>query len=160
MPQFKGLKATRIHSSVRPKDIYEYIFATRQGHEPILTLADLQKQKGWNTSLALYWNGIYIGSADLEKRNWRKKWIHTDGVGLEENYRRKGHGIALYIALIDCATALGAKRLYSSTSLNKFSGRMWGEKLGKAGYDVKMVSRGCRRPCNHCKHRPVYYINL
>lgn len=160
MPQYKGLQATQIHSSARPNDVYEYVFATRDGHQPIRTLEELRKCGYFSASLGLFWNGVFVGSAELDKKNWKKKWIHTDAVGLDEKFRRKGHGLALYIALIDCAAALGAKRLFSSTALNKYSGRMWREKLRKAGYDVKTVGRGCSHPCKHCRRNPVYYINL
>lgn len=159
MPQFRGLQATRIHSSARPNDGYEYIFATRY-HNPIRTLKELRACGYFSATLGLFWNGVFIGSGELDKKNWRKKWIHTDSVGLENKYRRKGHGLALYIALIDCATALGAKRLYSSQSLNRYSERMWREKLGKAGYAIKTVGRNCHHPCQHCRRKPVYYIDL
>lgn len=160
MKRFKESPRILVRSLARPDDMYEYVFATRSAHDTISTLEELKISGDWSASLGLFWNGTAIGSGELCKLSWRKKHLHTDDVRLMRKYRNKGHGIALYMALILCAKNLGAKRIYSSRSLNIFSSRMWKEKLGKVGYKVKKVGRECSHPCSHCDHHPQYFIEL
>jgi len=137
---------------------YTWICAERDTHEPINTLAEMRRAGGYETSLGLFFNGVAIGTGSYSHVNWRKKWIATESVSLNKKYRRKGHGIPLYRALIAQAILMGATRLYSSDALNKFSRRMWREKLPKAGFNVQSESM-CEKPCRHCRHGR-YYIDL
>ena len=137
---------------------YTYIFAEGATHAPITSLKQLHSMR-WLASLGLFCNGVPVGTARLEVLSMRAKTVHTDSVYLDKKHRRKGHGIMLYKALITAARKLDATRIYSSTNLNKFSGRMWGEKLGRAGFNV--VHRSiCKHPCRHCKKKARHYIEL
>lgn len=138
--------------------MYKWIFASEE-HAPVRNLKELRERGEYNCKLGLIKDGEGLGDGSLYRVNWAKKYLHTDSVGLRKKFRRKGHGIHLYIALIACARKLGAKRLYSSTMLNKFSRNMWSVKLKRAGYDVRTVGV-CPKACKHCGEKARYYINL
>jgi GNAT superfamily N-acetyltransferase len=160
-PQHYVLNATPLVSSARPADKYEYVFATNDYHGQVTSLAQLRKEGTWNTYMGLFCNGKSIGYGSLARVNWSRGYIHTEAVRLRKEHRRKGHGIALYAALIHLAKSLGAKRLYSSTSLNKYSGRMWRVKLKRYGFNVKTVSQShCMYACKHCTKTARFYIDL
>ena len=152
---------TRVVSSARPNDRYEYLFAVNDYHEPVTTLEKLRKAGPWKAYMGLFCNGVAVGYGSFGRVNWSKGYIHTEAVRLSKKFLRKGHGIALYTALIDCAKNLGAKRLYSSQRLNEYSGRMWCVKLKRYGFNVKTVSKShCVHACKHCPKTARYYINL
>lgn len=114
------------------------------------------KKKWAMFTMGFFLNGKVIGKGDLEKQE--KGTVHTDNVLLFKSFRKKGHGIGLYVHLIETARKIGAKRIYSSRTLNNLSGRMWREKLSKL-YDVKIVYR--RGACHECggtlHEKPKYY---
>lgn len=139
--------------------MYSYIFAHSETHQPPKSLKDLKKNP-WNYNLILLFNGIPVGKGELDVKNYVKKWVHTDCVRLYDGFRRKGHGIHLYKALITAARKIGATRLYSSQNLNKFSRRMWSKKINRDLHlNVHEVIR-CKNGCRHCEKKPVYYIEL
>lgn len=160
MPRSKESMTTQVRSSARPSDKYEYLLATVEEHGKVTTLKQLKSAGPWDVSMGLFCNGAAIGSGGFRHINWRKKYISTENVRLGRRFRRKGHGVALYTALINCAKSLGAKRLYSSSHLNKYSTRMWREKLSTYGFNVKTEGKECRRPCKHCGKYARYYIDL
>lgn len=135
--------------------VYTWIFAGSEDHEPIITLKQLRLVGTYSANMGFYLNGKAIGTGSFCRENWNKKHLHSESMRLFKGHRRKGYGVELYKALISCARTLGAKRLYSSRSLNKFSRRMWKEKLGKAGFLVKNFGG-----CKHCGHNERYYIDL
>jgi len=137
---------------------YTTIFAS-EFHEPITRFARLRKYKWEAPNLALFHRGKVVGDGKLILKDRKKKYVHTEQVGLLDKYRRKGHGIYLYVALIEAARTLGATRIYSSKHLNRFSGRMWAEKLKKL-YDVIHVRRRCKCKCRGCIRQGFHYINL
>lgn len=137
---------------------YQVIFADDH-HIPITTMGMLKKSR-WLHSLSLLFNGQFVGDGTLAVKNLQKKHLNTVSVHLDRKFRRKGHGIPLYMALIQAARSLGAARLYSSSSLNKYSTRMWSKKLPEI-YTVKTTRKICKRPCSHCRQCGFrYYINL
>ena len=138
---------------------YSWIYANTETHAPIISLKSLKRVDMWDFRLGLYYRGKAIGTGRFEFYNKTKKWLHTESVRLNKGFRRKGHGIHLYIALIECARSLGAKRLYSSSNLNRYSSRMWETKLERYGIAVNHFG-GCRRPCRHCRKRARHYIEL
>lgn len=140
--------------------LYTCIYATDR-HLPI---TDIKQIKRYDYSkLVLFLDGTAIGEGNLERVGRKNsRHVHTDGVSLDNKYRRKGHGIALYYWLIETARGIGATRIYSSTNLNNFSRNMWKNKLKKFGYKVKEKARYYK--CDSCgnKHRCIarYYIEL
>ena len=138
---------------------YGYVFAQVEHHGGLDTLVDLRRAGTYNTWMGLFYKGQPVGSGRICKENWAKKHVHSDNMGLDRGYRRKGHGIMLYHALILCAKRLGAKRIYSSGNLNKFSRRMWATKLKRLDYLVAEVDK-CAKPCKHCRRESRYYIDL
>lgn len=136
---------------------YTYVFATLR-HQPVRTLTALKKTGRWNAKLGFYCNGQVIGEAHLLPL--KNGDVHTEGVGLDDGFRNKGHGLPLYQTLIRLAKRLGARRIYSSHRLNRKSRRMWSEKLA-AIYHVEAAktNRRCRRcGCKCAKIR--YFIRL
>jgi len=112
--------------------------------------------------MGFFLNGETIGHGTLDRVSIgkKRKWVHTEATEIYRKFRRKGHGIHLYIALVETARAIGATRIQSSRSLNRYSRRMWQEKLAKV-YPVKMSKSN--RPCRRCGHKPswnFFYINL
>jgi hypothetical protein len=126
-----------------PKD-YTSIFAN-ENHIPITDSRKIAKYD--YPRMALFYKGVYIGSGELNNLNKKKQHLNTEGVRLEKKYRNKGHGIHLYHHLISTAIRIGAKRIYSSSVLNKFSRRMWAEKLSKF---YKMKEQKTRKTCRGC----------
>ena len=136
---------------------YSSIFAGPE-HQAITSL---RQMRGWDNVLGFFLNGKVIGSGCLLKVNKRSKTVHTSSTLIFNKYRKKGHGIQLYIALIETARKLGAKQIRSDNSLNKFSKRMWSEKLAKI---YKVRTRMARKPCSCCERtglrRKYYWIDL
>lgn len=139
---------------------YTSILAT-DSHEPITSIQQLPKSRWSSYRMGLFYKGVNIGGGSLERVERKPKAVGTDGTGIDRKYRNQGHGLMLYISLINKAKEIGATRIYSSTSLNKFSRRMWREKLAKY-YKVQPTYR-CKE-CDWCnsKHRCVnrFYIDL
>jgi len=138
---------------------YSYIFASSETHEDINNLEDFKRVGDYSNGLGLFYRGICVGKGTLVFENRKKKYLHTEYTRIHAKYRNRGHGVHLYLALIDAARRLGAKRLYASQGLNKLSRRMWSEKLDKVGVEV-MITRGCRKACKHCDRKPRYYVEL
>lgn len=141
---------------------YSSILATGR-HEPITKLSQFRKYSEYE--MGFFLNGKTIGHARLERVSYvsskRTTCLQTESMSLDKKYRRKGHGIHLYLAIISHARRVGAVRIYSSRNLNKHSRRMWSTKLKKF-FDVREVV--LRKPCHECgsKERRVvgYYIQL
>lgn len=124
-------------------------------HKRINHVDDMGKRK-WYT-MGLFCNGVEVGSGDLKRLS--ATTVATDAT--EVRPRKKGHGLHLYIHLIQQARRIKARRIYSSRSLNRFSRRMWAEKLAKI-YKVRTLSR-VKCPCRSCGSRTGvlrYYIDL
>ncbi len=145
---------------------YLYVFATAT-HRKIEYFHQIVK-KGWGGSVL----GFYmrdergtlteLGSGELCLSHRTKKYLYTEAIGLNDDMRRKGHGIHLYFALIRAAKSIGARRLYSSERLNKYSGNMWCNKL-REFFDVvgPKQKKPCRCRCHSCKRQwGRYYIDL
>lgn len=139
---------------------YSYIFADDR-HKEIKSMADLRAAKrSWDKKFGFYLNGKPIGEASLVLLKTFRAAVHTEYVFLDKAYRRKGHGIWLYRMLIACAKNIGARKIYSSKRLNKYSRRMWEEKLPEF-FEVKSLKlkTKCRRcGCQRAVQR--YYIVL
>jgi len=141
---------------------YKYIFAGRF-HEPITQLSGLH---AWNSVLGLYaflnkkW--VPVGDAQLHRIQGHSGYVHTDAVGLKDEFRDKGHGTHLYFALIRAAKKIGAKRIYSARSLNQNSGPMWCIKL-REFFKVRgpKAKKQCSCKCRRCRKAwGRYYIDL
>jgi hypothetical protein len=141
----------------KPED-YTSNFMTRQ-HQPITDMSQLKRYSF--EDVYLFYKGQFIGEGGFEIVSKKKKWLHTEGVSLQKEFRHKGHGIYLYHHLIATAVRLGCKRLYSSETLNKFSRRMWKDKLSKM-YKVVFIKKS--GPCDKCGHKAErivkFYIDL
>ena len=140
---------------------YMSIFADQDTHGGIKTWKDFIQVGAYRNSMGLFLNNKAIGAGSLEIENRSKKWVHTERMALGKSYRRKGHGVHLYEFMIAEAIKIGATRIYSSARLNKFSRRMWKEKLARI-YEVKTVvhRRYCDRCRSRCKKVERYYISL
>jgi hypothetical protein len=138
---------------------YSSIFATSE-HKPITSIKDLKSRWNYDT-MGFFLNGMAIGHGSLNLISKRRKIFETSSTEIFKKFRNKGHGIHLYIALIETARSLGARQIRSDNTLNKFSRRMWQEKLARI-YTVKM--KKTRRPCDHCDRaglrRKYFYIDL
>lgn len=136
---------------------YSSIFATKE-HKPITSLKEMDK---WDNVMGFFLNGKPIGQGSLEKQRIGKKHkiVSTSGTEIYKKFRKKGHGIHLYLALIDTARSLGATQIRSDKSLNQLSRRMWSEKLAKI-FPVKTART--KAPCHRCGSPgwKYYYINL
>ena len=133
--------------------------------EDHLPITNFNQLRSWRTDM-----GFFIRQPDgtlkkcgygrLEVENRREKWAHTESMGLRRGMRRKGHGIHLYLAIIRIAKEIGVTRLYSSKSLNRYSGRMWADKLSKFFTVIHMKSRhNCN--CRYCRKTwKQHYIDL
>lgn len=146
------MKKTRTYSS---------ILATEE-HMLVTDLKPFRKKYS-DARMGFYLNGKVIGRGNLQRPDYVRPWkgnLQTESVRLREAFRRKGHGIPLYTHLIETARRLGAKRIYSSDNLNKFSRNMWKNKLSKI-YEVHPVMR---RKCASCScktaHEIGYFIEL
>jgi len=128
-------------------------------HEKIRSLKELKD--AYHRTMGFFLDGKAIGSGDLNPMPREKGSVHTEAVGLDKPFRKKGHGLPMYLHLIRTAKRIGAKRIYSSYRLNEHSRRMWSEKLAKL-FDVKThyAAKRCRRcGCNSRKPRR-YSITL
>ena len=136
---------------------YFSIFATPE-HKLITSSRELTR---YDNVLGFFLNGELIGSGRIEKVRKRNKIVNTSSTEILKKYRNKGHGIELYKALIETARKIEAKQIRSDMSLNKFSERMWRDKLSKI-YPVKLCRT--RKECHNCQsthlRRKYYYINL
>lgn len=137
-------------------------FLMDEAHKSVKSLKEF-KGRYVQFTMGLHLNGKSIGTGDLMR--WRGTStadnLQTERTGLLRGWRKKGHGIILYILLIETARVLGAKRIYSSRSLNRYSRRMWAEKLARI-YDVKKIPgfcRVCHRKFRHGK-KPTFFIDL
>lgn len=154
------MKIAKKKTSNRFRDPNDYtsIYMTHR-HEPITDIKQIRKYS--YDDVVLYYKGKPIGEGELSLFNKKKKYLHTEGVSLDKEYRQKGHGVFLYHHLISNAIRIGATRLYSSITLNNFSRRMWSEKLPKY---YKVESQRTTKPCRECGsiHKRVlrYYIDL
>ena len=145
---------------------YSYIFASRE-HQLITKIGS---PKGWrDNTLGLFIPSknaghFAIGSGELRIAGGtlRRKYVHTDAMGLNDDMRNKGHGIHLYFAMIHAAKKIGAKRIYSSMALNNHSGNMWCNKL-REFFNVRgpKKKRSCNCKCRRCSRQwGRYYIDL
>ena len=141
----------------KPED-YTSNFMTRE-HKPILSFKEIKKYS--YDDMFLFYKGVHVGEGSLEIVSRKKAYLHTDGMRLEKKFRDKGHGIHLYHHLISTAVRIGCKRLYSSETLNKYSRRMWSEKLPKFYKVVPVMSRAACRDCgSKGPHTVKFYIDL
>jgi len=140
---------------------YHYIFATAT-HRKIKSFAQVAAAKWHGQTLGFFLGDTELGSGELCLSHRKKKYLHTDATGLNDNQRRKGHGIHLYFALIRAAKFIGARRLYSGRRLNKYSGNMWCNKLRKFFEVVgPKKKKPCSCRCRNCKNQwGRYYIDL
>lgn len=140
-----------------PND-YTSIYANNR-HALITNIDQIKKYNYYE--MALFYKAVDIGCGELLIVSRKNKHLQTDGVSLDHEYRKKGHGIFLYHHLIDTAIRLGAVRLYSSKNLNEHSRRMWSEKLPKF-YSVKTeyTRSECKGCGSHHKRVSRYYIDL
>lgn len=141
---------------------YTKIFADCGTHERIRTWEQFITSGYHENSMGFYCNGVPVGEGMLMLVNKSKHWVHTEGMRLGNKFRRKGHGVPLYLAIIRQAKKIGATRIYSSTGLNKFSTRMWKYKLAKL-FEVKSIetAKRWRYRCRaRCRRRPQFYIDL
>ena len=133
------------------------------GHKPVTKMSQFGGR--WDGfEMGFYLRNEVIGGGELTRVRYHgvtSKDLQTESVALNKKFRKKGHGIHLYIHLIAQAQNCGARRIYSSRSLNKFSKRMWSEKLAKI-FNVKEAAT--RKPCSECNsvsRRVIgYYIQL
>jgi GNAT superfamily N-acetyltransferase len=152
------IKVNRPYKNIRHKKDYASNFLTRE-HQPIKNIAKLKKYNFWD--MFLFYKGVFIGEGGFEIVNKCKGYYQTEGVSLQKEHRKKGHGIHLYFHLIETATRSGAKRLYSSTTLNKFSRRMWRDKLPKFYKVIPVHTKKECYTCGSCEKRVErYYIDL
>lgn len=140
---------------------YSSLLATEE-HAIVTDMTPLRKKYA-DAVMGFMFNGVVIGRGRLQRPDYVKQWqgnLQTESVRLFKTFRRKGHGINLYKHLIETARSLGAKRIYSSDNLNKFSTNMWKNKLSKI-YEVHPV---LRRKCGACSckqtHEIGYFIEL
>lgn len=125
------------------------------GHCPIATWEEWKNRCGY-TTLGLYYNNVLIGTGSLEGRAGRtQRTVQTHAMQLRKAYRRQGHGLYLYLAMLHTARAIGADVIRSSYNLNKFSRRMWKTKLAEF-CKVGHRGSGCRR----CGSGQQYFIQL
>ena len=154
------MKTKKIKEARLAKDYSSRYYDTH--HIPIRTFEQAFNKKYQYNVMALFHKKEYVGEGSFELVSKRLKHIHTDGVALDRKKRKQGHGIHLYFHLIETARKLGAKRIYSSTNLNKNSRPMWDKKLPNF-YNVKRIYQ--RGPCSGCgcsckKRVKKFYIDL
>ena len=121
---------------------YSVIFADGS-HEKIKSMKHLRQN--WDVTMGLFCNGVCVGSGELAPVTNYFSRVGTEAVSLRNPFRRKGHGLVLYLYLILMAKKLGATRIESSEALNRYSKCMWSEKLAKL---FKIIGKG---KCKHCK---------
>lgn len=140
---------------------FNSIIAT-SAHFPVTKLSNFKKKYDQH-AMGLFLGEEEIGIGYLMRCDYvrHRDVLQTEGVSLAKGKRNKGYGIILYIHLIEKARSIGARRIYSSELLNKFSRRMWRDKLPQI-YTVHPVVR--KRTCKRCDctNRRVlgYYIEL
>jgi hypothetical protein len=127
---------------------YTSILATEE-HSKVTTVKQL---KGQWCKLGLHLDGKGIGMGELRYQSAIN--VHTDGTEIFKKFRRKGHGIHLYLHLIKAAKKIGARRIYSGRNLNKFSRKMWHVKL-RQYFQVHRIG-GCKQ----CGCGARFFINL
>ena len=155
-PSKKSVKRTAMIKR-KPED-YTSNYMTRE-HTPITTIVRLKKYD--YNDMFLFYKGVKVGEGSFEVVSKKKRFLHTEGVRLDKKFRDKGHGIYLYHHLISTAIRIGAKRLYSSTNLNKHSRRMWDVKLLKFYKVIPVMTRGCCSYCGSKEPRVLkFYIDL
>lgn len=134
---------------------YTAVLATEE-HAPIAKVGQCKY-----AMMGLFLDGVCIGHGYLEREKDGKKdkIVSTSSTEIFKKYRRKGHGIYLYINLIEKAREIGATEIRSDTSLNRLSRRMWRDKLSKI---YKVEARQMKTPCRRCGHVGIefYSINL
>lgn len=140
---------------------YKSVLAT-QAHNPV---TEMKHFGPWESfEMGFYLGKEVIGGGELKRVRYvpgkKRTCLQTESISLNEEYRRKGHGIHMYRAFIETARKCGAERIYSSRSLNKFSRRMWAEKLAKI-YNVQPYKRHTCTECGSKGTRAIgYYIVL
>lgn len=141
---------------------YNHILAT-PGHLPVTKIAQFGP---WDRfEMGFHMDGKVIGGGELLRVRYvpsrKKTCLQTESTAINPGFRRKGHGIHLYIALVETAREVGAERIYSSKNLNRHSRRMWSKKLPKI-YNVQEFRS--RRKCSSCgcksRHVVGYFIVL
>jgi GNAT superfamily N-acetyltransferase len=100
------------------------------GHNPIHNWEEFRGCCG-EAILGLFFGKDLVGTGELRYMTARhgRRNVHTDRMEVRKKWRRRGHGLPLYIALIQTAKRLGADTIFSSRWLNKFSRKMWSVKL-------------------------------
>ncbi len=147
------------------KPHYHYVFATKT-HRRIERFSQVAKRWGGDSVLGFFMRdgrgtSTELGSGEICLSHRKKKYVHTDAVGLNDDMREKGHGIHLYFALIRAAKSIGAKRIYSARRLNKHSGNMWCNKLREVFNVIGPKQRICKCRCRNCTRQwGRYYIDL
>ena len=129
-------------------------FFANGDHKPMTTMREMRQEH--YATMAFSLNGVHIGHGSLSRKG--RTEVYTTGTRIDDKYRKQGHGIHLYHALIKTARELGATRIYSDTTLNKLSRKMWKTKLLKF-YDVREIG-GCKIACRHCSKGSRFYIIL
>src|SRR5579859_1382767 len=140
---------------------YKSVLAT-EAHKPVSSMNMFRRYDRF--AMGFYLKDEVIGGGELMRVRYvahkKKTSLQTESVSLNKEFREKGHGIHLYRHLIAHAKACGAERIYSSRNLNKYSRRMWSEKLSKL-FIVVPVKRKCRECGGTCAVKPAgYYIQL
>jgi hypothetical protein len=137
----------------KPSD-YSYIFAN-EGHKEINTWEEFKTARWSYATMGFFYKNELIGHAQLDRvYSHKRRLAHTSDVRLLKKFRKKGHGIHLYLTLIEIARNMGVEILYSDWTLNKNSRRMWADRLPKY---FKVHRRG---GCKMCANGGRFYINL
>ncbi len=127
---------------------YKSILAT-ECHLKVTSIRQLKNE--W-CKMGFFLDEKAIGVGELRYKTPTS--VSTDGTEIYKKFRRKGHGIQLYLELIKTAKRLGALKIYSGRSLNKLSTKMWNVKLRKY-FKVHRIGG-----CGHCGKDGRYFINL
>jgi hypothetical protein len=135
---------------------YSAILATEE-HHPITNVDECRRFHC--TMMGFFLDGVPIGHGYLErvKIGRKDKILHTSSTEIFRKYRRKGHGIYLYINLVEKAREIGATEIRSDYSLNRFSRKMWKNKLPRI-YTVK--AHTMKSPCRRCGHVGTEYYSI
>lgn len=124
-----------------------------EGHQPLDTWERYCARVGYAT-LGLYLSGVLVGTGEIEGRGRIHRRVNTHSMSLRPQFRKQGHGIWLYLAVIQAAKKLGVEIISSSWCLNQFSRRMWSVKLAKF-YKIHRVGG-----CYNCGRKGRYYIRF
>lgn len=135
---------------------YSAILATEE-HHVITSVEQMKKCSG--PLMGFFLDEVPIGRGYIDKVMIGKKAkiVHTSGTEIFKKYRRKGHGIYLYINMIEKAREIGATEIRSDSYLNRFSRKMWKNKLPKI-YPVKVHTM--KSPCRRCGHVGTEYYSI